>query len=187
MNASQPSGRILPAIWNLLRLRVLISLNGLRHAKTGRKVLSVVGILAVLGFAGFIFFLSTLVLGFLRSPDLTQYVGIDAAPLLQAIPVLILSAMFIGILITSFGVLLQALYLSGDMDFLLSSPVPMRAVFVAKLMQATLPNLGLISLFGLPVLFGLASRVDITFYITHCSCWSCSHWHWSRQASPPCS
>jgi ABC-2 type transport system permease protein len=155
MNASQPSGRILPAIWNLLRLRVLISLNGLRHAKTGRKILSVVGILAVLGFAGFIFFLSTLVLGFLRSPDLTQYVGIDAAPLLQAIPVLILSAMFIGILITSFGVLLQALYLAGDMDFLLSSPVPMRAVFVAKLMQATLPNLGLISLFGLPVLFGL--------------------------------
>lgn len=155
MNASQPAGRILPAIWNLLRLRVLISLSGFRHAKTSRKILSVVGILAVLGFAGFIFFMSTLVLGFLRSPDLTQYVGIDAAPLLQAVPVLILSAMFIGILMTSFGVLLQALYLSGDMDFLLSSPVPMRAVFVAKLMQATLPNLGLISLFGLPVLFGL--------------------------------
>ncbi|OGO74088.1 MAG: hypothetical protein A3K45_08525, partial [Chloroflexi bacterium RIFOXYC12_FULL_59_14] len=62
---------------------------------------------------------------------------------------------FVGILVTSFGVLLQALYLSGDMDFLLSSPVPIRAVFVAKLMQAILPNLGLLSLFGLPVLFGL--------------------------------
>jgi hypothetical protein len=163
MSASQHSGRILPAIWNLLRLRVLISLNGLRHAKTGRKVLSVVGILAVLAFAGFIFFMSTLVLGFLRSPDLTQYVGIDAAPLLQAVPVLILSAMFIGILMTSFGVLLQALYLSGDMDFLLSSPVPMRAVFVAKLMQATLPNLGLISLFGLPILLGLGVSSGYNF------------------------
>ena len=155
MSASQPSGRVLPAIWNLLRLRVRISLNSFRHAKPGRKVLSVIGILAVLGFAGFIFFLSTLVLGFLRSPDLAQYVGIQAGPLLQAIPPLTLSAMFVGILVTSFGVLLQALYLSGDMDFLLSSPVPIRAVFVAKLMQAILPNLGLLSLFGLPVLFGL--------------------------------
>ena len=155
MSASQPSGRVLPAIWNLLRLRVRISLNSFRHAKPGRKVLSVIGILAVLGFAGFIFFLSTLVLGFLRSPDLAQYVGIQAGPLLQAIPPLTLSAMFVGILVTSFGVLLQALYLSGDMDFLLSFPLPIRAVFVAKLLQAVLPNLGLISLFGLPVLFGL--------------------------------
>jgi len=155
MSASQPSGRVLPAIWNLLRLRLRIRLNSFRHAKPGRKVLSVIGILAVLGFAGFIFFLSTLVLGFLRSPDLAQYVGIQAGPLLQAIPPLTLSAMFVGILVTSFGVLLQALYLSGDMDFLLSSPVPIRAVFVAKLMQAILPNLGLLSLFGLPVLFGL--------------------------------
>jgi hypothetical protein len=155
MSASKSNGRILPAIWNLLRLRVQISLNSFRHAKTSHKVMIIITALLVLGFVGFAFFMSTLFLGFLRSPDLIQYVGIDAAPLLQAIPVLILSAMFIGILVTSFGVLLQALYLSGDMDFLLSSPVPMRAVFVAKLMQATLPNLGLISLFGLPILFGL--------------------------------
>ncbi len=155
MSASQPSGRVLPATWNLLRLRVRISLNSFRHAKPGQKILRLVAALAVLGFAGFVFFLSTLFLGFLRSPDLAQYVGIQAGPLLQAIPSLTLSAMFVGILVTSFGVLLQALYLSGDMDFLLSSPVPIRAVFVAKLMQAILPNLGLLSLFGLPVLFGL--------------------------------
>jgi ABC-2 type transport system permease protein len=52
---------------------------------------------------------------------------------------------------------LQALYLAGDMDFLLSFPVPIRAVFVAKLLQAVLPNLGLVSLFGLPILFGLGT------------------------------
>ena len=44
--------------------------------------------------------------------------------------------------------LLQALYLSGDMDFLLSAPVPIRAVFVTKLLQAILPNFGLILLFA---------------------------------------
>jgi hypothetical protein len=163
MNASHPSERVLPAIWNLLRLRVRISINGFRHAKTSRKILLIITALVVLGFGGFAFFMSTLFLGFLRSPDLTRYVGIDAAPLLQAVPVLILSVMFIGILVTSFGVLLQALYLSGDMDFLLSSPVPMRAVFVTKLMQAVLPNLGLISLFGLPVLFGLGVSSGYNF------------------------
>ncbi len=153
MNATQ--GRILPAIWKLLVLRVRISFNSFRRAKTGRKILLIITALMVLGFAGFMIYLSSLFLEFLRSPGLGSSVGIDAAPLLDALPVLILSGMFIGILVTSFGVLLQALYLSGDMDFLLSFPIPIRAVFVTKLMQAVLPNLGLIALFGLPILFGL--------------------------------
>ena len=153
MNASQ--ARILPAIGKLLGLRVRISYNNFRRAKTGRKILLIITVLMVLGFAGFIFFLSTTFLKFLRSPEFSSSVGIEAAPLLQAVPVLILSGMFIGVFITSFGVLLQALYLSGDMDFLLSFPIPIRAVFVTKLMQAVLPNLGLIALFGIPILFGL--------------------------------
>ena len=94
-------------------------------------------------FAGFIFFLSWLLLGFLHSPKLTQYVGFDAGPFLQSVPVLVFALLFLGILFSSFGVLLQALYLSGDMDFLLTSPVPIRAVFVTKLLQAVLPNFGL--------------------------------------------
>ena len=53
--------------------------------------------------------------------------------------------------------LLQALYLAGDMDFLLSAPIPHRAVFLSKLLQAILPNLGLIGFFGLPLLFGLGA------------------------------
>lgn len=153
MNGTQ--GRILPAIWKLLVLRMRISGNNFRRARTGRKILLIITALMVLGFAGFIFYLSTMFLEFLRTPELNQISGIDAAPLIEALPVLILSGMFIGILITSFGVLLQALYLSGDMDFLLSFPIPIRAVFVTKLMQAVLPNLGLIALFGLPILFGL--------------------------------
>ena len=84
-------------------------------------------------------------------------------PFLQAVPALIFTALFLGILVTSFGVLLQALYLSGDMDFLLASPVPIRAVFVAKLLQAVLPNFGLIALFGLPVLFGLGIAEGYNF------------------------
>jgi hypothetical protein len=160
------SSKLLPAIGKLLRLRWRISVNSFRHSKTIKKVLTVLGLLALLGVAGVIFWLSWLLLGFLRSPLLKQYVGMDPTPFLQAVPVLILTGLFLGILLSSFGLLLQALYLSGDMDFLLSSPVPIRAVFVAKLLQAVLPNFGLVALFGLPVLFGLgaASGYNLLYY-----------------------
>jgi hypothetical protein len=150
-----PSPQVLPTVWKLLGLRVRISWNSFRHARTRNKIGTIALALVLLLFAGFVFFLSWLLLGFLRSPRLSEYLPFETAPFLQAVPVLILSGLFLGILFTSFGVLLQALYLSGDMDFLLTSPVPIRAVFVTKLLQAVLPNFGLIALFGLPILFGL--------------------------------
>jgi hypothetical protein len=150
-----PDARILPAVWKLLVLRVRITVNEFRHARLRRKIGMIVLWLVILGFAGFLLFMSKLLLGFLVSPDFTQYVQMDALPFMRIIPALILTTLFLGILLTSFGVLLQALYLSGDMDFLLASPVPIRAVFMAKLLQATLPNFALISLFGLPTLYGL--------------------------------
>ncbi len=161
-----PSARFLPAVWKLIRLRLLISFNGFKHAKPVRKLLTVVAILGLLALAGMILFVSWILLGFLRSPELAKYTGADVTPFLQAVPVLVFTGLFLGILLSSFGVLLQALYLSGDMDFLLSSPVPIRAVFVTKLLQAVLPNFGLIALFGLPVLFGLglAGHYSIVYY-----------------------
>jgi hypothetical protein len=82
------------------------------------------------------------------------------------VPVLVFALLFVGILFSSFGVMLHALYLSGDMDFLLTSPVPIRAVFVTKLLQAVLPGFGLAAMFGLPVLYGLglAGQYSILFY-----------------------
>ena len=154
MNA-HASPAILPAVWKLLRLRWQITYNSFRHAKTKTKVGTIFAAFGITMLAAFILWLSWLLLGFLRSPKLVEYVGADVTPFLQAVPALIFSALFLGILLTSFGVLLQAMYLSGDMDFLLASPVPIRAVFIAKLFQAVLPNFGLVALFGLPVLYGL--------------------------------
>jgi hypothetical protein len=161
--AQPPSPQVLPTVWKLLGLRVRISWNSFRHARTGRKIGTIVVTLLLLAFAGFTFFLSWLLLGFLRSPQLSTYLPVDTKPFLETVPVLILSGLFLGILFTSFGVLLQALYLSGDMDFLLASPVPIRAVFVTKLLQAVLPNFGLIALFGLPVLIGLGLSGGYSF------------------------
>lgn len=147
---------LFPSTWKLVRLQLTLWVNGFRRAKMRNRIGRVVLFLFLAGMTVFVFFASREMLGFLRSPAIAT-----AAPemrgLAESLPVTILSAAFIGILLTSFGVLLQALYLSGDMDFLLSAPVPMRAVFLSKLLQAIVPNFGLICLLALPLLFGLGS------------------------------
>jgi ABC-2 type transport system permease protein len=49
------------------------------------------------------------------------------------------------------------------MDFLLSAPIPIRSVFVSKMLQAILPNFGLLCLLILPVLFGLGAALGFNF------------------------
>ena len=158
-----PDARIMPAVWKLLLLRVRITWNSFRHAKLKNKIGIIFITLMFLAFGYFIFSGSSLLLKFVRSPEFAQYAGMDLQPFLASIPALTLTALFIGTLLTSFGVLLQALYLSGDMDFLLATPVPIRAVFVAKMLQAILPNFAFISLFGLPLLFGLGTSSGYNF------------------------
>jgi ABC-2 type transport system permease protein len=164
--SAAPTGLLFPSILKLLGMQLRLTWNGFKHAKTRRKIGTILLVLLVLGFAGLLFFLSWLLLRFLHSPNLSQYVGLDVTRFLQSIPVLVLAALFLFILFSSFGVLLQALYLSGDMDFLLTSPVPIRAVFTTKLLQAVLPNFGLVALFGLPVMYGLgiSGHYNLLYY-----------------------
>ena len=156
VSLSHTSGRrgLFYYVWKLLRLRLLITISGFRRAKLRRKIGTIILGLVILTIFGAAFAGSWVLLRFLHSPQIVQYIG-DPRLFLENMPVLILGTSAIGILFTSFGVLLQALYLAGDMEFLLSAPIPIRAVFIAKLLQAILPNFGLISLFGLPVLYGL--------------------------------
>jgi ABC-2 type transport system permease protein len=151
-------------IWKLLRLRWVIFFSGLKRSKPRRKIgLGVIAFL-ILGLAAFLFWASWALLGFLRSPFVLQFT--DPVTLLNSMPTVIVSFAFVAVLLTNFGVLLQALYLAGDMDFLLSAPLPMRAVFFTKLLQVILPNFGLVCLFSLPVLFGLgvSSHYQFAYY-----------------------
>jgi len=159
---STPGSNLWFSVWKLLRLRGVIFVSGFRRARLRNKIgMVVVGVvlLAVLVAA---FVISFLVLNALRSPELAQVVS-DPNRLLASIPVLVVTIAFLVILITSFGLLLQSLYLAGDMDFLLSSPLSIRAVFLSKLLQAILPNYALILLIGLPVLFGLGASQNYNF------------------------
>lgn len=160
-----PSRSLWSSVWLLLRLRVLIWIGEFRRGGLKRKIGMVVLALLVIAGLVFVFVLSWMALRFLSSPALTEIFS-EPTQLFNSVPVLIVSFAFIGILLTSFGLLLQALYLAGDMDFLLSAPVPIRAVFIAKLLQAILPNFGLILLFSLPVLYGLgvSQRYNVLYY-----------------------
>ncbi len=161
----QPGANLWRYVSKLLRLRWVILISGFRRAKLRGKIGTLVLLLLALGGLVFAFWLSWLLLDFLRSPQLAEFIG-DTSLLLSSVPVVVVTVAFIGILMTGFGVLLQALYLAGDMEFLLSAPIPIRAVFVSKQLQAILPNFLLISLFALPVLFGLgaAQGYNLLYY-----------------------
>jgi ABC-2 type transport system permease protein len=145
-----------PATWKLLRLRLRIWVNGFRRARRRDKILRSILFLGLAGLLALGIYLSSWLLGLLRSPEFAAAVP-NSAAFIDGLPVLVMGGAFLGILLTSFGVLLQSLYLAGDMDFLLSAPIPIRAVFLTKLLQAILPNLGLMSLLSLPLLFGLGA------------------------------
>lgn len=149
------------AVWKLLRAQWWIWLNNFRRARGRARFAYAVFVLFLLGLAVGALALSWAALSALRNPRaLAEFdaVGLgDPAVLIESIPTLMLSSVFLVTFVFSFQVLLQALYLSGDMDFLLSSPLPAHAVFVAKLLQAILPNFALFSVFTLPLLWGLGA------------------------------
>jgi ABC-2 type transport system permease protein len=142
------------SVLKLLRLRVIILVNTFRRAKKRTKILYAgigIGILMLLWLS---LLISMAILGFLHSPQITEH-GWNPRLFLESLPSIVMSIAGCGILMTSFSVLLQALYLSEDMDFLMSTPIPIRAVFLAKLVQAVLPNFMLLCILALPILFGL--------------------------------
>jgi len=142
------------AVWKLLRAQWWIFLNGLRRAK-GRKLIGrIIFVIVMLGLTVGAFWLSRSLLLMLQTPEAEQLLG---SKMLEHIPALILGVVFLTTFLISFQVLLQALYLAGDMDFLLSSPIPARAVFVAKLLQAVQPNLVYLGILTLPALWGLGA------------------------------
>jgi hypothetical protein len=164
VSAAPAQAGLWSTVVKLLRLQALITYNNIRRATTRRKIGYAFIALLILGVLVGVFAGSWALLRLVRSPEVTRY--IQLGDLVQNIPVLVLTGAFFVLIVTSFGVLLQSLYLSGDMEFLLAAPVSIRAVFIAKLVEAILPDFGLVCLFGLPILFGLGAAVgfNILYY-----------------------
>lgn len=155
-----PAG-LWPSIGKLLLLRVHIAYNTFKRSKLRNKIfwcfLAVVAVALMVG----LFILSSKILGWLHMPALAELINPET--IITAIPTLILTTAFMLTVMTNFGVLLQSLYLSRDMDFLVTSPLPMRAVFLSKLLEAILPNFAIFCAFSLPFMFGLGASNHYTF------------------------
>ena len=152
-------------ISKLLHLRQVTLVSGFKRAKPLIKILEIGLVLLTMGVAIGCYLLSNAIIRELNSPIIVQS-GINPAVLMDAVPALVLAVVFILTMLASFRVLLQALYLARDMDFLVSAPIPIRAVFVTKLLEAILPNFILVLVFGLPMLLsiGVARGYHFTFY-----------------------
>jgi ABC-2 type transport system permease protein len=150
---SVPPG-IATSVLKLLRLRLSILINSIRRAKRRTKIVYAIIGVSVLIFLGMSLGISIALLGFIHSPEFAEHIR-NGKQFLDSFPAIVMSISGCGILLTSFSVLLQALYLSDDMDFLMSTPTPIRAVFIAKLVQGVFPNFIILCLLTIPVLFGL--------------------------------
>jgi ABC-2 type transport system permease protein len=168
MSLAQPrfNPDLWPNVWKLLRIRLQITWNSFVRGKIGAKIGTVAVVLVIIGVMVGVFMGSNALLNFIHSPEFTQIFG-DPTKIINLVPSVVITIATLFTFFTSFGVLLQALYLANDMEFLLTTPIPIRAVFLSKMIQAILPNFGLTSLFVLPILFGLgsSSHFNALFYI----------------------
>lgn len=147
----------------LLRWQGRILLNDLRRARTVYAWVGLFGLAACAAIFAALFVASQALFSVARS-----YVSdaFDSQAFLASAPALIVMGVMAGTFPAGIGMALEALYLAGDMDFMLRAPLPGRAVFIAKLPRAALPYFGLASLFGLPLLYslGTCSRYTLVYY-----------------------
>ncbi len=80
---------------------------------------------------------------------------LQADTLLQNLLALLVVAVWGIVLMGGLGTAVSNLYLSGDLDLLISAPIPMRAVFTAKLLSGLGTGYLLILLLGGPALVGM--------------------------------
>jgi len=154
----------LNAVLVLARARLLIARNTLWRRKLWEKL----GLLLLLFLAGWfsygLYFVSQGAVQVLNDPEFaamlreaaTQNPGLPTDPggIVRTLPSMLLFVASLVLVLSSFSSVLSSLYLAGDMDMLLTRPVPMRAVFMVKFFSGLLPQYGLLFVLLGPVLLG---------------------------------
>lgn len=161
------------AVWVLTRAQLFILRNTLwRGGKIWGKLALLVVPFLVLGLSYFIFWITSLVVTEIQGPEFRRVlldaaaategtnIPTDLSPYLLAVPSVVLFIALLLLIFTSFASILNALYLSGDMDMLLVMPVPMRAVFIVKFFGALLSQYALLLIIGVPFLIGYGRGMD---------------------------
>ena len=143
----------------LLELQTRLGWNRFWRMKLIRKLFNIVAIGIVAVSIGGISLLAGLGSGSLlhRFPELK---------LESLLPGLILTAIALILLISSFGIALGSLFFSRDIELLMSAPVSRRAVFISKLMGGFSLYYGLVAIAAIPALvtYGIQLRYGPFYY-----------------------
>ena len=159
-NAALASQRVISDLFLLLQLQTQLSWNRFWRMKLWRKLLNV----AVIAFMGVSLGGMSLLAGIACGSLLKRYPELMLESLL---PGLILTAIALMLLISSFGIALGSLFFSRDLDLLMSAPVSRRAVFISKLMGGFSLYYGLMLIITVPALvaYGVQLRYGPLYYV----------------------
>lgn len=137
----------------LFGLTLRLAWNGFRNRPPSRMALYA---LAVLGIGVPIGFVAATV-GFVAGRILMRFPNHDLAPL-------VLGGIMLGIvgilLFSSFGTVLSSLYLSTDMDPIMSAPISRRAVFAVKILSALGLNYAIVAFTAVPAVIAFGVGLD---------------------------
>lgn len=122
-----------------------------------------------IGWTIFVVFMAALALTFALAISVSVRFALRSGvgPALVALPSGLLFGIFFFTFVTGFGVALSALYLANDLDLLMVAPIPVHAIFTAKLIQASLPTYLFVALPALPSLwaYGVAQRYNPLYFV----------------------
>jgi ABC-2 type transport system permease protein len=153
------------AVLVLLRANAQITRNTLLRRAWWKIALLLVPPVVVGWFAYGLYIVSGLVVRGLRSREFAEALqsaaeleptlpAINPEAVLFAVPSVLLFVASLLLVLSSFSSVLSSLYLSGDMDMLLTKPVPMRAVFIVKFFSGLMAQYLLLFILLAPVLVG---------------------------------
>lgn len=147
-------------LWLLLRLRWQVNWNTFRARKRSSQALYALGALWVTVTAGG----GAAATGYGAGALLRRFPELGLEPLL---PGLLLTAVALLVLFSSFGVALGSLFLANDLELLMTAPVDRRAVFASKILDGLGVYYALVAITALPALatYGLGLRYGPSYYL----------------------
>ena len=139
--------------WLLARLRWQISWNRFARRSLPRKIGYVLFWLAAFLAGGFF----SALIGFLAGDLLRHYPQFGLESLL---PGLLLTGIALLLFLSAFGVALNALFFSTDLELLMSAPVNRRAVFVVKILDGMTTYYAIVLTAALLMIFSGSTEAD---------------------------
>jgi ABC-2 type transport system permease protein len=142
----------------VLRTKLLIGWNAIRHIRSHLYIHAIVGTLVVLVLIG----AGAGVFGFIFSWLMAQ--PVFGAPLMDRLIGIVLLVFFIMLLFSNLIITLSTTYLSREVEFLMAMPISRQAIYRQKLIETILYSSWAFALLSLPLFFSLGATRGAPWY-----------------------